>query len=129
MADGVSGVSPVIDPTKSASGDEIISAKGATFASAKSTQQPVFTLALDANAQVDLAALFIANIVGRAQVAYNINIAAAQLNLIPAPNTAFATPFDNAGGIIKQTNSGIQFRGTPLGAGNTSLSVTATHTP
>ncbi len=97
--------------------------------SATSVQDPVFTLSFDQNAQVDLAGLFIANIVGRVQAAYNINIAAATLNLIPDAGTPFAVPFENATGTIKQVNSGVQFRGTPLGAGNSAIVVNVQHVP
>jgi len=97
--------------------------------SAQSYQQPIYTLSFDQDAQVDLAGLFIANIVGRVQAAYNINIAAATLNLIPDPNTPFAVPFQNATGTIKQVNFGMQFRGTPLGAGNTAVVINAPLTP
>ncbi len=103
----------------SASGDVIIQAEGANGAVIVNEQQPAFALSLQSRAQVDLASLFIANIVGRAQAAYNINIAAATLNLIPATTSPFATPFANATAEIKQTNLGVQFRGTPIGVGNT----------
>ncbi len=114
----------------SASGDVIIHAEGANGAVIENNQQPAFALNFESLAQVDLASLFIANIVGRAQAAYNINIAAATLNLIPADaSKPFAEPFQNATGVIKQTNSGVQFRGTPIGVGNTAGVFNVTHTP
>ncbi len=113
----------------SASGDVIAKASGGTSGEVTIDQQPVFNLALAPNAQTDLASLFITNVVGRAQAIYNINVAAATLNLIPDPGTPFATPFANATGVIKQVNSGVQFRGTPLGVGNTAAIVNVTHTP
>lgn len=64
-------------------------------------------------AQKDLSALFISNVVGRAQMALNLNIAAAALNLIPGSDQSFASPFDNATGVIKQVNTSMQARGTP----------------
>jgi hypothetical protein len=121
---GVVAAAPVVE-IASASGDVIV--KGKTGAS--SDEQPVFNLAFEANAQVDLAALFIANVVGRVQAAYNINIAAATLNLVPQPDTPFSTPFENASGVIKQVNSGVQFRGTPLGFGNTAVVIDIQHVP
>ncbi len=113
----------------SASGDLIMSATGHDGATVENNQSPAFALGLEPNAQVDLAALFIANIVGRAQTAYNINIAAATLNLIPDPGVSFTTPFQNATAVIKQVNSGVQFRGTPIGVGNTAGVISVTHTP
>ena len=121
----------VIGSTPSASGDVIVDVSSSNgTATAVDDQQPVFNLTLDAHAQTSLTALFIANIVGRAQTAFNINIAAATLNLIPDAGQPFATPFETAGpGTIKQINSGVQFRGTPLGTGNTAATVTVLHTP
>jgi len=118
----------------SASADVIMRADGKAGGRATLTEEPIFNLVFSPNAQVDLAALFIANVVGRAQAAYNINIAAARLNLIPttdpgSPAAAFADPVLAATGVIKQTNSGVQFRGTPLGVGNTAATVSITHTP
>lgn len=110
-----------------ASGDVIVQGtKSATV-----TNDPIYSLAMDTNAQTDIGALFIANIVGRAQTAFNINIAAAQLNLLPADGTAFAQPLASTGpGVIKQINSGVQFRGTPLGfSPNANLNVQVTQTP
>ncbi len=102
---------------------------GTTCAQADSVNNSKFALTLEPNSQINLATLFVANIVGRAQTAFNINIAAATLNLIPDAGQPFATPFDNGTGVIKQVNSGVQFRGTPIGVGNTSMNLTVTHTP
>jgi len=114
---------------ESASADVILHAKGDLEATAFLREEPVFNLVFDPNAQTDLAALFIANVVGRVQAAYNINIAAATLNLIPGDGP-FANPIGSTGpGVIKQVNSGVQFRGTPLGVGNTAAVVNVTHTP
>lgn len=127
---GLAIASPGIVVGGSASGDVIIQAKGGTSATVIHNEEPVFSLAFQSFAQVDLASLFIANVVGRAQAAYNINIAAATLNLVPSPETPFATPFQNAGpGVVKQVNSGVQFRGTPLGVGNTAAVVSIQHIP
>jgi hypothetical protein len=111
------------------SGDMIAHAAGSLEAQADIVNNAKYSLALEPNAQVDLATLFVANVVGRAQTAFNINIAAATLNLVPDAGEPFATPMQNATGVIKQVNSGVQFRGTPLGVGNTSATVTVTHTP
>ena len=65
-------------------------------------------------AQKDLSALFISNVVGRAQMALNLNIASAALNLIPGSADPFASPFVDAGpGVIKQVNTSMQARGSP----------------
>jgi hypothetical protein len=92
---------------------------------------PAFSLAMEKGGQTDLGALFIANIVGRAQTAFNINIASARLHLFPTADSTmpFADPASSSSGVIKQVNSGVQFRGTPLGVGNTSTTVNVTHTP
>jgi hypothetical protein len=111
----------------SASADVIVKAKK----KAEVNNDPVFSLAMDKDAQTDIGALFVANIVGRAQTAFNINIAAATVNLIPTGDTTtpFVQPLGSASGVIKQVNSGVQFRGTPLGVGNTSATVNVNHTP
>jgi len=79
-------------------------------------------------AQKDLTTLFQANIVGRAQVALNLNIASGGLGLVPGDQTSFASPIGgDVSGTIKQTNTGIQFRGTPLvGSTGTSGGLTTT---
>ena len=88
-----------------------------------------YHLAFDhAEAQKDLTTLFQANIVGRAQVALNLNIASGGLGLVPGDSTSFASPIGgDVSGTIKQTNTGIQFRGTPLvGSTGTSGGLTTT---
>ena len=73
-----------------------------------------YELAFDhTEAQKDLATLFFANVVGRAQLALNLNLAAGAVGLIPGSSETFAEPVA-AAGFIKQKNTGIQFRGTPL---------------
>lgn len=111
----------------SASADVIVKAED----DATVNNDAIFSLAMEPDAQVNMGALFIANIVGRAQTAFNINIAAARVNLIPDPTgaTPFVEPLGSASGVIKQVNSGVQFRGTPLGVGNTTAAVNVTHTP
>jgi hypothetical protein len=74
------------------------------------------TLAFEPNAQTDLAGLFIANIVGRSQAAFNVNIASSTLNLFPSNDHAFTEPVGSTSAVMKQVNSGIQFRGTPINA-------------
>lgn len=111
-----------------ASADVIMRADGAG-ARITSDQEPVFNLKFNTNSQVDLAALFIANVVGRVQAAYNINIAAANLNLVPSAERSFAEPVGFTTAVIKQVNSGVQFRGTPIGVGNTAGIINVTHTP
>lgn len=126
---GVTGVAaPGTDPLiPSASGDVIVQSTGGTVTV---DQEPVFNLKLAPEAQTNLTALFIANIVGRAQTAFNINIAAATLNLIPDAGQPFANPIGSTGpGVIKQVNQGVQFRGTPLGVGNTAFGLTQVNTP
>lgn len=110
----------------SASADVIVKAKD----EATVNSDPIFSLAIDKGGQTDIGALFIANVVGRAQTAFNINIAAARVNLIPTgTGDAFVEPVGSTSGVIKQVNSGVQFRGTPLGGGNTTLTLNVTHTP
>jgi hypothetical protein len=117
----------VIGPNVTGQSGDVIVDSGAV---AVVDQQPVFNLELATQAQTDLSALFIANIVGRAQTAFNINIAAATLNIIPDPGTPFATPIGSTGpGTIKQINAGVQFRGTPLGVGNTTFNLQQLNSP
>jgi hypothetical protein len=113
-----------------ASGDVIVKS-GATGDDAIVENKGVFSLALEEGAQTNMSSLFIANIVGRAQTAFNINIASSRLNLFPSADGTqpFAEPLTNATGTIKQVNSGVQFRGTPLGVGNTHANVQVNHTP
>jgi hypothetical protein len=112
---------PVVE-IASATGDIIVD--GYTEASA--TDQSVATLAFEPNAQSDISALFIANISGRTQAAFNVNIASSTLNLFPSTDAPFTDPAANASAVMKQTNSGIQFRGTPIEA---AMSIFVDHTP
>jgi hypothetical protein len=124
---GNGAVAPGVVEIGSASADVIVKADG----EATVTNNPIFSLAFEPGAQTNMGALFIANIVGRAQTAFNINIASSRLNLFPSVDGSqpFAEPLTNATGTIKQVNSGVQFRGTPLGIGNTHANVQVTHTP
>jgi hypothetical protein len=115
----------LISPTTSASGDLIInssSSGGTSTVNAAST--PTFTLNFASQAQTDLSALFISNVVGSAQMAMNLNIASATLNLIPSNNNQpFALPINSTSAVIQQVNVGYQFRGTPI-VGSTGTSAT-----
>jgi hypothetical protein len=126
-AGGDGAVAPGVVAIGSASADVIVKADG----EATMTNNPIFSLAFEPGAQTNMGALFIANIVGRAQTAFNINIASSRLNLFPSADGTqpFAEPLTNATGTIKQINSGVQFRGTPLGIGNTHANVQVNHTP
>jgi hypothetical protein len=116
----------------SSSGDVILIGKSSGGTSVVAYDNaPTYTFNPASGAQHDLSALFISNVVGRAQMALNLNIAAATLNLTPGADQPFATPFGDATGVIKQVNTGMQFRGTPLpgSTGTTStFSTTITHT-
>ena len=80
-------------------------------------------------AQKDLATLFFANVVGRAQMALNLNLAAGAVGLVPGSSDTFADPIGGNTGLINQKNTGLQFRGTPLvGSTGTSGGLTATVT-
>lgn len=96
----------------SASGDVIIQADGTV----DYDEEPVFNLVFEPNAQQDFSTLFVANLVGRVQTAFNINVASSTLNLFPSTDQPFANPFANGTGTIRQVNSGVQFRGTPINA-------------
>ena len=99
-----------ISPTASASGDLVITSGNNSKVSANDDSQ--FTLNFTASqAQNDLSALFISNVVGRSQMALNLNIASSQFNMSPFQTDAIQ---GNVTGTIKQVNTGIQFRGTPL---------------
>jgi hypothetical protein len=126
-AGGNGAVAPGVVAIGSASADVIVKADG----EATMQNNPIFSLAFEEGAQTNMGALFIANIVGRAQTAFNINIASSRLNLFPSADGTqpFAEPLTNATGTIKQVNSGVQFRGTPLGIGNTHANVQVNHTP
>jgi hypothetical protein len=93
-----------------------------------------FVLGFEERAQNDLAALFISNVVGRSQFALNLNIASAGVTLAGKDANGNVVPFATSpiggaiSGTIKQVNTGIQFRGTPLVGstgvtGNVNLSV------
>jgi hypothetical protein len=113
----------------SASGDVIVVSKGASSSTVVFDNQGSYTFNPATGAQRDLSALFISNVVGRAQMALNLNIASAELNLVPGANP-FAQPIDNTTAVIKQVNTGMQFRGTPLpGSSGTTgqFNVGATH--
>jgi hypothetical protein len=122
VAQGNGATSPgLISQAASASGDLIIHAGDG--AQVNAVDQPVFTLGFTASqAQKDLAALFVSNVVGRSQFALNLNIASASFTTIP-----FATnPVEGNVGTVKQVNTGIQFRGTPL-TGSTTIGITHTN--
>ena len=132
--DAAAAVSTKISPAASASADVIVNAEsseGSARAAVNNASQYKLDFA-QSQAQSDISALFVSNVVGRAQMALNLNIAAAQLNLIPGNgNDPFTTPLGSVGpGVIKQVNTGIQFRGTPLvgSSGTTSnLATNITH--
>ncbi len=100
-----------ISPTASASGDLIIRTTGAG-ATVDNVDNSQFNLTFtETHAQSDLAALFISNVVGRSQMALNLNIASSKFTTVPFEANAIA---GDVTGTIKQVNTGIQFRGTPL---------------
>ena len=106
-----------ISPAASASADVIVRSKSENGEStADIVNKARFALTFsESEAQKDLSALFFSNVVGRAQMALNLNIASGGLGLIPGSVDTFANPIEgNATGVIKQVNTGIQFRGTPL---------------
>jgi hypothetical protein len=84
------------------------------------------TLNFEADSQTDLAALFIANIAGRTQASFNVNIASSTLNLFPSTDQPFSEPAASSSAVMKQTNSAVQFRGTPI---NAAASIFVDHTP
>jgi hypothetical protein len=100
-----------ISPTASASGDLVIRTTNAA-ATVTNTDDSQFNLTFaETHAQSDLAALFISNVVGRSQMALNLNIASSQFTTVPFAANAIS---GEVTGTIKQVNTGIQFRGTPL---------------
>lgn len=106
-----------ISPAASASADVIVRSKSSEGeSSAEIVNKAQFRLTFsESEAQKDLSALFFSNVVGRAQMALNLNIASGGLGLIPGSSDTFANPISgDATGVIKQVNTGIQFRGTPL---------------
>jgi hypothetical protein len=132
--DAAAAVSTKISPAASASADVIVNAEsseGSARAAVNNASQYKLDFA-QSQAQSDISALFVSNVVGRAQMALNLNIAAAQLNLVPGTGgEPFTNPLGSVGpGVIKQVNTGIQFRGTPLvgSSGTTSnLATNITH--
>jgi hypothetical protein len=128
IGDNGASTSPgMISEAAKASGDVIVKADQ----EATVNNDAVFSLAIDQGAQTNMGSLFIANIVGRAQTAFNINIASSTLNLFPSMDGTqpFTNPLTDATGTIKQVNSGVQFRGTPIGVGNTNMNLNVNHTP
>ena len=106
-----------ISPAAKASADVIVRSKASEGEShADIVNKAKFALTFsESEAQKDLSALFFSNVVGRAQMALNLNIAGGGLGLIPGSNDTFANPIEgDATGVIKQVNTGIQFRGSPL---------------
>ncbi|MCA9421104.1 MAG: hypothetical protein KC592_08805 [Nitrospira sp.] len=106
-----------ISPAASASADVIVrseSSEGTSEAAISNNAQ--FKLKFsESEAQKDLSALFFSNVVGRAQMALNLNIASGGLGLIPGSQDTFANPISgDTTGVVKQVNTGIQFRGTPM---------------
>lgn len=115
---GSTSTSAVVGGTLgSASGDVIIVSKSQPtgVSTVAFDNAAKYGLSFESGAQTNLSALFISNVVGRAQMALNLNIAAAGLNLTPGSGDSFATPVGSTGpGLITQVNTGLQFRGTPL---------------
>ncbi len=99
-----------ISPTASASGDLIIRTGNGSEVTAVDNSQYNLTFT-ETHAQSDLAALFISNVVGRSQMALNLNIASSQFTTVPFAANAIT---GDVTGTIKQVNTGLQFRGTPL---------------
>ncbi len=106
-----------ISPAASASADVIVnseSSEGESHAAVSNNAQFKLTFS-ESEAQKDLSTLFFSNVVGRAQMALNLNIASGGLGLIPGSSDTFANPIaGDTSGVVKQVNTGIQFRGTPL---------------
>jgi len=117
-----------ISPAASASADVIVrseSSEGESEAAISNNAQFRLTFS-ESEAQKDLSALFFTNVVGRAQMAMNLNIASGGIGLIPGSSDTFANPISgNTTATIKQVNTGIQFRGSPL---NGSLTTSVAHT-
>jgi hypothetical protein len=106
-----------ISPTASASGDLLINSGSGSPVNALDNSQFNLTFT-EPNAQSDLAALFISNVVGRSQMALNLNIASSKFTTTPFEAGSIT---GDVTGTIKQVNTGIQFRGTPL-VGSTGVS-------
>ena len=125
-------VSTKISDAASASADVIVRAESENDkATVAVNNAGDYKLAFNkSEAQKDLTALFQANIVGRAQVALNLNIASGSLSLIPGSKDQFAQPIGgDVTGTIKQSNTGLQFRGTPwVGSTGTGSQINTTLT-
>jgi hypothetical protein len=108
---GNASTSPgTVSPAASASGDLVVSSGSGSPITAQDDSQ--FNLLFGvSNAQSDLSALFISNVVGRSQMALNLNIASSAFATVPFQTNSIT---GDVTGIIKQVNTGIQFRGTPL---------------
>jgi hypothetical protein len=122
VGDGVS-TPPAVLPAASASGDLVVSSGDYSPITAKDDSQFSLLFAVS-NAQSDLSALFISNVVGRSQMALNLNIASSAFTTVPFQTNSIG---GDVTGTIKQVNTGIQFRGTPLvGATGVTTSVNMT---
>jgi hypothetical protein len=131
IGDAAAAVDTKISEAASASADVIVRAESASGpATVAVNNAGKYKLAFnESEAQKDLATLFFANVVGRAQMALNLNLAAGAVGLVPGSSDTFAEPIGGSTGVIGQSNTGIQFRGTPLvGSTGTSGGLTATVT-
>ncbi|UCE63983.1 MAG: hypothetical protein JSU59_02190, partial [Nitrospirota bacterium] len=134
IGDAAVAVDTKITKAASASADVIVRAKTTGDTGGDATvavnNAGKYELAFDhTEAQKDLATLFFANVVGRAQMALNLNLASGAVGLVPGSSDTFAQPIAGETGLIIQKNTGIQFRGTPLvGSTGTSGGLTATVT-
>ena len=131
VGDAAAAVDTKISEAASASADVIVRARSENGpATVAVNNAGKYELAFnESEAQKDLATLFFANMVGRAQMALNLNLAAGAVGLIPGSSDTFAEPIGGNAGIIRQSNTGIQFRGTPLvGSTGTSGGLQATVT-
>jgi hypothetical protein len=131
IGDAAAAVDTKISEAASASADVIVRAKSKKDkATVAVNNAGKYELAFkESEAQKDLATLFFANVVGRAQMALNLNLTAGAIGLVPGSSDTFANPIGGSAGIIGQSNTGLQFRGTPLvGSTGTSGGLTATVT-
>ena len=129
VGDAAAAVSTKISEAASASADVILRAESEDGpATVAMNNAGKYSLAFnESEAQKDLATLFFANVVGRAQMALNLNIASGSVGLVPGSSDTFANPIGGDTGVMGQSNTGIQFRGTPLvGSTGTSGGLTAT---
>lgn len=114
---GDAAAAVALSPAASASADVIVRTEsGEGTAEAVVDNSAEFRLIFsESEAQKDLSTLFVSNVVGRAQMGLNLNIASGGLGLIPGSTDSFANPISgDVTATIKQVNTGIQFRGTPL---------------